>query len=411
VSCEQAFDPALRGRPVVVLSNNDGCIISRSNEAKRIGVPMGAPVHEVQPLLRKYRVAMLSSNYALYGDMSNRVMGLLGHYARALERYSVDECFLDLSGEPDPVALAQCMRIDVHNGLGLPICVGVAPSKTLAKIANYIAKKSPAAEGVFSFMGMSEAERLAVLDSLPVEEIWGVGRRLGMRLRLEGIGTAGALVRAKRDWLRGRFGVVLVRLADELSGISCLELETVQPAKKTLISTRSFGRKVTARAELEEAVSMHAAKLGEKLRKQGSLAAFIQVMVRTGLYGDYQTAQRDSEVVALMPPSNDSRVLIAAARAAVARLYRAGLRYHKAGACVFELSPAAQAQGDLFAGSSRNEVSERLMQTIDDINRKLGTGSLRWAAEGLKQPWAMRRNHVSPQYTTRWDQLLVVKAK
>lgn len=410
-SCEQVFDPSLRGRPVVVLSNNDGCVISRSNEAKRAGIPMGAPLHEVQQDLRRCRAAVLSSNFALYGDLSNRVMGLLAQYGRRQEIYSIDECFLDISGEPDPLALAARMRAHVRGGLGLSVCVGVAPTKALAKMANYLAKKDAAGSGVFSFMELDEAARLALLDTLPVEEIWGVGRRLGERLRLERIGSAGALARANRDWLRRRFGIVLTRLADELSGVSCLELESVQPPKKSLISSRSFGRKVTVRAELEEAVSMHAAKLGVKLRREGALAAFLQVSVRTGLYEQF-SAYRDSEVIALVPPTNDSRRLIAAARAGILHLYRAGLRYHKAGVGVFELSPAAQAQDDLFAGSARNETSEKLMQTVDAINRKLGAGTLRWAAEGSKQPaWAVRRNHMSPQYTTRWDQLPVVKAK
>lgn len=411
VSCELVFNPSLRGRPLVVLSNNDGCIISRSPEAKLAGVPMGAPLHEVKPLLRKIGAKAMSSNFALYGDMSNRVMGLLKRYAKQQEIYSIDECFLDLGGEPDPETLACRIREDVLAGLGLPVCVGVAPTKTLAKVANNLAKANPASGGVFNFMSLDEAERLALLDGMPVEEVWGIGRKLGHKLRLAGINHAGALVRANRDWLKSRFGIIQARLADELAGVACLDLETVHQPKKTIISSRSFGRKVTELEELYESVSMHASKVGERLRRQGSQAAFVQVSICSSAFSSYESLVRDSEVVALTPPSNDTRQLITAARVAVARLYRRGVRYHKAGVCVFELSQASHAQDDLFAGAARDTHSEKLMQTVDEINRKLGRGTLRWAAEGLAQPWAARRGSVSPEYTTRWDQLLVVKAK
>jgi DNA polymerase V len=349
--------------------------------------------------LRRCRAAVLSSNSALYADMSSRVMGLLAQSGRRQDIYSI-ECFLDVSGEPDPLALAARMRAHGRGGLGLPVCVGGAPPKTLAK-------KGPASSRVFSFMELDEAGRLALLNTLPVEQIQ-VSRRLGLRLRLEKMSRAGALAHANHNWLQRRFGIVLARLSDELSGVSCLELETVQAPKKSLISSRSFERKVTIRAELKEAVSMHAAKLGVKLRREGALAAFLQVPLRSGLYAPF-SAYRDSEVIVLVPLTNDSRRLIAAARAGIQHLYRAELRYHKAGAGVFELSPVAQAQDDLFAGSARNETSVKRMQTLDTICRKLGAGTLRWAAEGCKQPvWAVRRNHLSPKTppagtSSRWS--------
>ncbi|RXZ45549.1 Y-family DNA polymerase [Crenobacter cavernae] len=409
-SCETVFDPSLAGRPLVVLSNNDGCVISRSAEARRAGVPMGAPLFEVRDRLKRLGAVVMSSNYTLYGDMSNRVMALLAHYARSHEVYSVDECFLDVTGEADPVALARRIRDDVLRGLGLPVCVGIGPTKTLAKTANRIAKGDPNLGGVFSFMDLSATEREARLAELAVEEVWGINRRLGTRLRLVGIADAAALVRTDRDFLRRRFSVVMARLADELSGVACLDIDDVASKKKMILSSRSFGRKVTSLAELQEAAAMHAALVAEKLRTQRSHAGFLQVTIRSSPHAS-EPYVRDSTTVGLLPVSNDSRRLIAAARDAVAHLYRRHVRYAKVGVCALELSDVEHVQDDLFAGRADADArGERLMAAVDAINRKFGRGKLKWASEGAAQPWQGRRDNVSPRYTTHKDELPIVKA-
>lgn len=408
-ACERVFNPALAGRPVVVLSNNDGCVVSRSAEAKRLGVPMGAPYFTIKGLLQRHRVAVFSSNYALYGDLSNRAMRLLASYARAQEVYSIDECFLDLSGEPGPVALARRMRDDLLRGLGLPACVGLGPSKTLAKLANHLAKQEVVLGGVCDLAVLDAAARLERLAPVAVEEVWGIGRRLGERLRLAGIGTAYQLAEAERDWLQRRFGLVTARIADELRGVSCLALESVLEPRRSVMSTRSFGRKVTALTELQEAAAMHAGRVAERLRRQGSLAHFLRVGIRSGEPGWGRGAD-DSETVALLPPSSDSRVLTRAAQQAVARLWQAGRRYHKAGVMAFELVEAGRVQADLFAGDPLDEKSARLMQVMDAINQRMGRGTVRLLAEGTTQPWRMKQDHLSPCYTTRWDDIPVVKA-
>ncbi|WP_040653004.1 Y-family DNA polymerase [Pseudogulbenkiania ferrooxidans] len=408
-ACERVFNPALAGRPVVVLSNNDGCVVSRSAEAKRLGVPMGAPYFTLKGQLERQGVAVFSSNYALYGDLSNRAMRLLAGYARAQEVYSIDECFLDLSGEAEPLRLARRLRDALLQGLGLPACVGLGPSKTLAKLANHLAKQEAALEGVLDLGSLDATALLQRLEPVAVEEVWGIGRRLGERLRLAGIGSARQLAETERDWLQRRFGLVTARIADELRGVSCLALESLLEPRRSVMSTRSFGRKVTALAELQEAAAMHASRVAERLRRQGSLAHFLRVGIRSGVPG-WGRGGDASETVALLPPSNDSRVLARAAQQAVARLWQRGVRYHKAGVMAFELVDAGQVQADLFAGDPLDAKSARLMQAMDAINQRMGRGTVRLLAEGTKQPWRMKQDHLSPCYTTRWDDIPVVKA-
>ncbi|MCD5360412.1 Y-family DNA polymerase [Chromobacterium aquaticum] len=409
-SCERVFNPRLAGVPIVVLSNNDGCIVSRSAEAKALGVPMGAPYFQQRARLEQLGVAVFSSNYTLYGDLSGRAMRLLAGFARAQEVYSIDECFLDIGGEPEPTRLAQQMRDTMLRGLGLPVCVGIGPSKTLAKLANHLAKLDPSRDGVMNLQALDASERLALLAMVPVEEIWGVGRKLSAKLRLERIGHAAALAEADRDWLIRRFGVTVARIADELDGLSCLSLEEALPPRQSLMSTRSFGHKVTRLEEAREAVAMHAAMVAERLRRQGSLATFLQVSLQRGVY-QLGTVQSDSEVVPLLPLSADSRALVKAALLALERLWRPGAAYQKCGVMAWQLVDADKAQGDLFAGPAEDEKSQRLMAAMDAINRRMGRGTVKLLAEGLEQGWKMKQDLLSPAYTTRWNEVPVVKAK
>ncbi|WP_337883396.1 Y-family DNA polymerase [Chromobacterium haemolyticum] len=409
-SCERVFNPGLAGLPIVVLSNNDGCIVSRSAEAKALGVPMGAPYFLHKARLEQLGVAVFSSNYALYGDLSGRAMRLLAGFARAQEVYSIDECFLDIGGEPEPERLAQEMRYAMLHGLGLPVCVGIGPSKTLAKLANHLAKQNPACDGVMNLQALDAAELRSLLAAVPVEDIWGVGRKLSVKLRLERINHAAALAAADRDWLIRRFGVTVARIADELDGLSCLSLEEALPPRQSLMSTRSFGHKVTRLEEAREAVAMHAAQVAERLRRQGSLASFLQVSLQRGVY-QQGTVQRDSEVVPLLPASADSRVLVAAASRALERLWRPGASYQKCGVMAWQLVDAERAQPDLFASGPDPEKGKRLMAALDAINLRMGRGTVKLLAEGLEQPWKMKQDMLSPAYTTRWEDIPVAKAK
>lgn len=409
-SCERVFNPRLAGAPIVVLSNNDGCIVSRSAEAKALGVPMGAPYFLHKARLEQLGVAVFSSNYTLYGDLSGRAMRLLAGFARAQEVYSIDECFLDIGGEPEPERLAQRMRDAMSRGLGLPVCVGIGPSKTLAKLANHLAKLDPSRDGVMNLQALDAAERRTLLAEVAVEEIWGVGRKLSAKLCLERIGHAAALAAADRDWLIRRFGVTVARIADELDGLSCLSLEEALPPRQSLMSTRSFGHKVTRLEEAREAVAMHAAQVAERLRRQGSLASFLQVSLQRGVY-QQGTVQRDSEVVPLLPASADSRVLAAAAGRAVERLWRPGAGYQKCGVMAWQLVDAERAQPDLFAEGPDPEKARRLMAALDAINHRMGRGTVKLLAEGLEQPWKMKQDMLSPAYTTRWEDIPVAKAK
>lgn len=409
-SCERAMDPSLAGRPVVILSNNDGCVIARSAEAKAAGIPMGAPYFTLREQAERCGAVVLSSNYALYGDLSARVMRFVAGFARGQEVYSIDECFLDITGEPEPQAWARGLRETVLRALGLPVCIGIGPSMTLAKVANGLAKGQPAFGGVFDWQSLDESERLAQLGQMPVESLWGVGQRLGEAFRRQGIGWASELVGADREWLRRHFGIVVARLADELAGRACLTLAETVPPRKMIMSTRSFGYKVQTLSDLKEAVAHHAALAAEKLRRQASLATFLRVSIRTSRFAQGRFEQA-AEVVPLLPATDDTRVLVRAAQTAVERLWRPGLKYHKAGVMLMDLTDRVHAQADLFAGSPLDEKRTRVMQTMDAINRQMGRGTLKIAAEGTTQAWKMKQERLSPRYTTRWEDIPVAKAK
>ncbi len=406
VSCERVFDPALEGRPVVVLSNNDGCVVSRSSEVKALGVKMGEPWFKLKALARKHGIVARSSNYTLYADMSNRMMAVLGGYSPQQEIYSIDECFLDLSGFAhfDRVAHAQAMRRQVRQWVGIPVCVGIAPTKTLAKLANHCAKKALAgADGVCDFGRLDKSEYEALLASLPVEEIWGVGRKLTARLNELGIRTVKALRDADARTLRENFSVVMERTILELRGVSCLELEEVAPAKKQIISSRSFGTYVTTLAGLEEAVATYIARAAEKLRAQDSVAGAVEVYIRTNPFSEKQPQYQRAINVPLTEATSDTMRLTRAALWGLKRIFKPGYAYQKAGVMLMEIAPAGQVQGVLFGPST--SARSRLMEVIDEANALWGSGTLKLAAEGVTKPWQMKRGMKSPSYTSQWDEL------
>jgi len=409
VSCERVFDPSLEGRPVVVLSNNDGCVVSRSEEAKALGVRMGVPFFEVRALVGRHGLAWLSSNYALYGDISARMMALLGEFAPRREVYSIDECFLDFSGfTADGATPGPAIRNRILRCLGLPACVGFGASKTLAKLANHVAKSRREHGGVFDWDALPPAQRDTLMDDIGIGEVWGVGRRLAPALNTMGLRSALDLKRAPPKLVRRRHGVILERTIAELNGVPCIGMGEKAAHEGQVIATRSFGRPVTALAELREAVSSYVIRAAERLRAQHCACSRVSVYVDTGKYHGNNARYHRSVDVPLTVAGNDTRRLIAAALHGLGQIYRPGYRYKKAGVSLTGLRPAAAPQGDLFSGHERQR-SERLMATLDRINRTWGMNTATFAGAGIEQPWRMQSARRSPRYTTRWDELPVVR--
>ncbi|WP_416139620.1 Y-family DNA polymerase [Halomonas sp. HK25] len=412
VSCERAFDPRLVGRPVGVLSNNDGCVVARSEELKALGVAMGAPRHLLPPAIRRQAV-LLSSNYALYGDMSRRVNQVLAEFSPDVEPYSIDESFVGFDGFPEEGLEAHCrsLRETMGRWTGIPVGVGVAPTRVLAKLANRLAKREPAFEGVCRLDADGEATRRA-LSACPVDGLWGVARRSAERLALMGIENAWELREADPRWVRSRFSVVMERLVWELRGRSAIVLDDMSEPRRRLLVSRSFGRLTGERHELEAAVRQHAVRAGEKLRRQGSLTRAVQVFVRTSPFLAGEPQYRNAALVALPAPSADSRELLAAARRALEGIFLEGYRYQKCGVMLLDLVEAECSQPSLLE-TPGDEVhrarSQRLMATLDRLNREMGRDTVRFGLPRKGNAWALRCERRTPRYTTRWSELMRVK--
>ncbi len=408
VSCERVFNPSLEGKPVVVLSNNDGCAVSRSNEAKDLGVRMAAPWFQMKDLARKHGIVALSSNYALYADMSNRMMSILGRYSPDQEIYSIDECFLGLDGfgHHDLVEHAQAMRRQVRQWVGIPVCVGIAETKTLAKLANHCAKKQLAgADGVCDLIRLTAPQRSRLLATLDVGEVWGIGRRLSQQLRERGIASVEDLRSADAKTLRREFSVVVERTVMELNAIPCIALEEMAPAKQQIMSSRSFGSYVRELGPLQEAVASYMAIAAEKLREQGSVAGMVQVYIRTNPHKEDQPQYQQGLTIPLPEPTDDTLRLTKAALWGLKRIYRPGYAYQKAGVALLNLTTGGTQQASLLGTAKDNA---RLMAVMDHVNTVWGRGTLRSAATGVTKSWGMRREMMSPQYTTDWGGLVVV---
>lgn len=391
VSCERVFNPKLQGRPVVILSNNDGCIIARSKEAKALSIPMGAPAFQHKQTFSQYGVVALSSNYTLYGDMSERVMSILEDAGYPIEVYSIDEAFLELPEEFSSLQAAE-IRARVLQWTGIPISVGIGSTKTLAKVANKQAKQRD--DGIF-LLDYPEA----VLIDLPLQDVWGIGAQTVAALGRFGIFTAGALAKCDEAWIQQHFSVTLVRTVLELRGISCLSLEEIAPPKKAIVSSRSFGRVVVRLEELKEAVATFMAIATEKLRAQYSLAAHLSVFV----VGKDRFARSASRVLSV--PTSYTPDLIAEAHRLLSELYREGAGYRKAGVILSHLFPVEEAQLDLFD----NARSSALMNLIDEINRKKKKRTLFFASEGTSAAWKPLAGRRSPPFTTQWNALLTIR--
>lgn len=410
VSCERVFNPRLEGKPVVVLSNNDGCAVARSNEVKALGVKMGQPWFELKDLARKHGIIAQSSNYALYADMSNRVMSILAMFSPQQEIYSIDECFLDLSGfgTQNLTSYGQRIRRCVKQWTGLPVCVGIGSTKTLAKLANHIAKKYPELDGVCDLNSMSSDQQNDWFNRIAAGEVWGIGRRLFPKLYDNGIKTVLDLKRSSPAGMRSRFSVVMEKVIRELNGVPCIELEEIAPPRKQIVSSRSFGVAVADLASLEEAVSLYVRRATEKLRRQQLCAGAIYVAIRTSPFNEEERYYANGLTIPLPVPTDDTVRLTKAALWGLRKIYRAGYRYQKARVMLFELVPAGNRQSDLFGLAAAENKSGKLMAVMDQINAKMGSSTLKLASEGFRQPWKMKQGNRSPRYTTNWNELICV---
>ena len=411
VSCERAFQPELEGKPVVVLSNNDGCVVARSQEVRALGVPMGAPWFKLKDLAKQHGIIARSSNYTLYADMSQRMHTVIGQFAPEQEIYSIDETFLDLTGfKRDLVAYGLDIRQRVRQWTGIPVCVGIGSSKTLAKLANHSAKKvliPEMADGVVDFNQLTTKDLNELFGSVDVGEVWGVGRRLKERLYGIGIETVRDLRDSSVSRIKNEFNVVLARTVSELNGESCLALEEVAPPKQQIVSSRSFGQQVYLLEELNEAVVSYTSRASEKLRKQAHVASAIQVFIQTNPFKPDEPQYNNAVTVKLVKPTDNPFRLAEAALYGLKRIYKSGYAYKKAGVMLTALCPANQVPVDLFSGFDEPETQRAkiLMATLDEINAKMGRGTVRSAGEGIRKPWAMRSDNKSKSFTTDWEQL------
>ena len=402
-SCERVFRPDLARTPIVVLSNNDGCVIARSAEAKRLGIAMGAPYFQIRRDLERWGVAVFSSNYALYGDISERVMAVIESLVPALEVYSIDEAFADLSGIADVERLGRTIRREVLQRTGIPVGVGIAPTKTLAKLANHTAKRLQQQTG--GVVNICEAhKRDWVLRNTAVSEVWGIGRRMTEHLNQLEIKTAWDLAQFDPWTLRKQFSVVVEKTARELRGTPCLDLEQVAPPKQEICCSRMFGQRLRELPPIREAVATYAARACEKLRGQHSLCKRVRVSIRTGMFNPDEPKFSKGVVCELPYPTDDTRLVTRAALAGLEQVYREGFAFSKAEILLMDLRQRGEYTDDLFAEVQPAE-SERVMGVLDQINAKWGRGTIRPGRVPTTPDWGMRREMMSRSYTTRLDQL------
>jgi len=410
-SCERVFNPGLAGKPLVVLSNNDGCVVARSAEAKALGIRMAQPWFQCRHWVKPHGLIALSSNYALYADMSRRVMAILAGFSPEQEVYSIDESFLVFSGQAAATTLetGSIMRSKVLKWTGLPVSVGFGPSKTLAKLANHWAKTQAEFAGVCDYAALPAARRQALLAATPASEVWGIGRRLTEQLGELGLRSVADLQAADPAWLGERFSVVLARTVAELRGTPCLQLEEIAPPKQQIMTSRSFGTPAASLPELREALTAYTTRAGEKLRGEGLLAGEVQVFIRTNPFKPDAPQYSGALQLRLPEPTDDTLQLVKAARFLLKRLYRPGFLYQKTGILLGALQPATQRQGQLFGGADPDRRT-KLMAVMDRLNRDMGRDTVFLAGAGIERGWRMRQGNRSPRYTTHWSEIPLARA-
>jgi DNA polymerase V len=402
VSCERVFQPALIGKPVVVLSNNDGCAIARSNEAKRLGVKMGQPIFQVPPDVRR-QLVIRSANFGLYGELSGRVSSILKDLFARVEVYSIDESFVSFDGIRDHHSAAAEARARILKWVGIPCCVGIGTTKVRAKAGNKVAKKTP--HGVIEI-----SDPMRQLSEYPVGDLWGIGHRWAARLGQEGILTAADLMRADPKTLRARYGVMMSRVQAELLGHPCSDLQEIEPDRQQIVVSRSFGREVVALDDVQQAVATFAILATEKLRSRSLMCGGVWVWMNTNAFKDGAKQYHPSKAFNLIAPSCDTREVLSVAQALTRAMYRKGYAYKKAGVGLLDLTHGDMQQADLFA--QIDPRAAKLMEVLDAANRKFGRGSMGFASaawRGQKPEWSMRQENLSPAYTSKWSELLRVR--
>jgi DNA polymerase V len=401
VSCEQVFNPKLMSTPTVVLSNNDGCVVARSKEAKAIGIPMGAPLFQIQKLIQTNKVNVLSSNFELYGNMSFRVMQTLYQFSSDMEEYSIDEAFLFVTCQ-DPLSLAREIRKTVYQHTGIPVSIGIGLTKTLAKVAGDLAKNTK--DGLFALTENVDH----VLIDLPIMDIWGVGKKIATQLKSYHIHTALMLKQADDTWIKKIFSVVLLRTVWELRGTRCLQTEDVNIPRQSITCSKSFGKAITVLRDLEESVSSYMAQAAVRLRRDESLTKQILVFIYTSRFQDDYYS--NYQAMTLPEATDYTPMLLTYAKAALHKIFIEGYAYKKAGVTLLDISPKTCVQQDLFASSmSTNIKHKKAMQVLDQIQGKMGRGAITFASEGIDPTWKSKKKQITPCYTTRWDDILTIK--
>jgi len=420
VSCERVFRPSLNGCPVVVLSNNDGCAIARSNEAKALDIKMGAPWFKIRHLQDSAGLVGLSANFRLYGDMSDRMMSLAAGMGPRQEIYSIDESFISLDGVREVTRRAQAIRHRILNWVGIPCCVGIGPTKTLAKLANHVAKTAERKPGsypaelaqVCNLGTMPPSDLDAVMQATEVGDVWGVGRRIAAQLEAQGVRTVLDLMRLPPSTVRSGWSVVLEKTVRELQGQSCIDLEEGPSPKREIACTRSFGRPVQELPALVEAVSSFASRAAEKLRRQGSLASEVQVFAHTSPFREGPKFSK-SVIVPLRRPTSDTSALVRAAAMGMHSIYRPGFDLIKAGVILLDLIPNTVSQGELELDVEAEGDRTRVMMAMDSLNERFGKGAVHIASAGTnghQSQWGMRQERMTPQYTTKWTEVPIARA-
>ena len=407
-SCERVFQPQLEGKPVVILSNNDGCVIARSNEAKALGIPMGAPAFQYRSFFKQKGVQVFSSNYPLYGDMSSRVMSLLGQYSPNLEIYSIDEAFLQFKGFDlfNLEAEGRRMRKQVRRWTGIPVSVGMGPSKALAKIANKIAKKYDTKTGGVYCID-TEDKRVKALKWTAIGDIWGIGRQHCKRLEALGVKNAWQFTLLPDDWVKKHMSILGLRLKKDLQGLPSIQLEEVPSPKKGIATTRSFEGTLTAFSDLEERVSTFANSCAEKMRKQGSSCTALLVFLRSDPHKKGAIPYRNSCVLTLPYASNSSITLSKYAVWGLHKIFKEGIQYKKAGVMLMGLTPTATRQLPLFGGEEVKHLA--VMQALDRLHKRFGPHQIKLANQNLQRTWKMKQEHLSQRYTTEIKEVITVR--
>jgi len=412
-SCETVFNPKLTKFPVVVLSNGDGCVVARNQKAKDVGIKMGEPAFLIKDLIKKHKVVALSSNYALYADMSNRFMAVLSSYTPQIEVYSVDESFLYLNGhigEWNSLSeMGTTVKKHVDMWTGLPICVGFSQTKTLAKLANHIAKKNAQFKGVCDLVSMDPIQVKEIFGKLDVSDVWGIGRKLSDHLRSMNINNVQDLKQSSPKSIRQKFGVVMERTIEELNGVSCLEISEIAPPRKQIISSKSFGQKVSTRFELEQSLTEYVTTASEKLRGQKSVCGAMQIFIMTDKHREDEPQYYNHFNVNLPEPTNDVRTLTKVALWALKRIYLEGYQYKKSGVVLMDLREEGKEQFSLFDTKLTDEDSPKIMQALDAINGRFGRGTLKLGSSMGENRYKMVFQKKTPCYTTEWLEIPAIK--